>query len=227
MDLEQAGEQDAQNAGDENAQKGAGDGGQAPPVKAVDQGDNEDGQRQGDGQSHINRVPAPEVQGDQQLPDHQHGEDKGEYRPQPRRSGEEEQQKDEQPGQKQLPGCAVVVDHGDTEDLVPLVADADQRLVPGGKDLVLLQGAVQSVFALRGPPLKGTGQDFQLTALFPGADQAGVHHRGLVGGEDQSRPDVRFLKDQVFLKSGGEEKEYEGEQRAAPDGSTGGDRDTG
>lgn len=58
-----------------------------------------------------------------------------------------QKQQDKEAAQRQLPGRPVVVDHGDAQNLVAQIVDADQGTVAHGEELVLLQGAVEGVLA--------------------------------------------------------------------------------
>lgn len=120
-----------------------------------------------------------------------------------------QKQQDKEAAQRQLPGRPVVVDHGDAQNLVAQIVDADQGTVAHGEELVLLQGAVEGVLALGDAPVKSSAQNFKLAALLAGADEARIHHGGLVGRQHPGRPDVRLLKDYPVLVARGDQQKHD------------------
>ena len=165
VDLEQVGEDHTQHAGDQHPQEGPRNGGGTPPVKAVDQGDDEQGEHQGHRQAHEDGVVPLEVEGHQHLPQHEHRHHEGDDGPHAGAPGKEDEEHREDGGQQNLLVEAVVVGHGDREDLVPLVAHHHHGLVAGGEDLVLLQGAVEHVDAGGGLALEAAAQQLQGAGL--------------------------------------------------------------
>ncbi len=65
-----------QDAGDQDAQERAPHRGGAPPVKTVDQGDNQHREKQRNAQPHPDGIIPLEVEGDQHLPQRQHRQGK-------------------------------------------------------------------------------------------------------------------------------------------------------
>ena len=67
---------------------------------------------------------------------------------------ENNQQKDKQCRKQKFPRGAIVVDHGNIQDLPIQEVDAHQGFVTCGKQLVLFQRAVQHIPSLGNLPLK-------------------------------------------------------------------------
>ena len=214
VDLKEVGEEHPQHAGDQNAQKRPRDGCQGPAVEAVDQGDDQHRQPQGDGQTGEDGVMSPEIDRHQHLPKHQHREDEGGNGPDAGLPGEEDEEDREEQGQEPLRAHAVVVDHSDVLHRIPPEADHHQGFVARGEELVQLQGAVQEVYALDRPALEAAAQQLQRTKLLAGADQAGIDDGGIVGGDYPGGDPVRPLVDRRVLKPGGEEEQHGDEQQA-------------
>ena len=214
VDLEQVGEQDAQHAGDQDAQKGPGHRRPAPPVKAVHQGDDDEGEEQGDGQPHPDGVPALQVQGDQHLPQGEHRQGEGGDGPDAGAPGKQNQEHCEAHRHQGLPAQAVVVGHGHVGDGVPVVAHHHLGHIPWSEDLVLLQRTVKHVDSGDGLPGEGSVQNFQLAALLTGADQAGVNNGGVVHRQHLGLAALRLLVEKGPLKAGGQEDQNENGQQA-------------
>ena len=102
--------------------------------------------------------------------------------------------------QHQLLVNSVVVCHGDRGDLIPVVTDGDKRDVAGGKQLILSQGAVQTVHCVHRPPLKLAAQQPHGASLLAGADQTGINDRTLVGGQHLRPNPVSTLIDQMCIR---------------------------
>lgn len=218
MDLKQVGKHNAQHTCDQYPQERTRHGGGAPPLEAVDQGDDQQGEGQSNRQADQDGVPALEVEGHQNLPQHQHRQHEGDDGPHAGTPGEEDQEHGEDGGQQSLLADAVVVGHGDGENLVPLAADHHHGLVTGGEQLVLLQGAVEHVDAGGGSSLKPAAQQLQSAALLTGADEPGVHDGGVVHRQHPGRAAVGLLVlDGPFIP-GGEEEQQGGQRQAEHDG---------
>lgn len=114
---------------------------QAAAVKAVDQGDYEDSEKEGHQHTGDDRVKALQIGGDQHLPDHQHSQDKGEDSAQARLAGKQEKEGRKAEGEDQLHIQTVMVHHVDREDGVPLIGDINLGFVPRFKDFVLPPGS--------------------------------------------------------------------------------------
>lgn len=121
----------------------------------------------------------------------------------PVRLKEEDEEYGKDSGQNDLFSDAVVISHGDGEDLVALEADHHHGLVAGGEELVLLQRAVEQVDAGGGLPLKAPAQQLKRAALLAGADQTGVDDGGVVHRRYQSGTAVGLPVLQRPFKSGG------------------------
>ena len=214
VDFEQVGEGGAQQAGHQNAQGGAGHGGQGAAVKAVDQGDNQDGQAQGDGQPDKDGVKAFEVEGDQNFPQHQDSQHEGEDGPYAGAAGKEDEQRGKEQGQQRLRTHTVVVNHGDVGDAVLREADHHQRPVAGGEELVLLHRPVEHIDAHCGLAFEAPAQQLQRAALLAGADQPGVDNGGVVHAYNQSGAAVCLLVLHGVLIPGGQEHQNHNEQQA-------------
>ena len=102
-----------------------------------------------------------------------------------------------------------MVGHGHRDDLVPLVAYHNHGLVAGGKELVLLQRAVEHIDAGGSLALEATAQQLQGAALLTGADQAGVDDGGVVHRRYQGGAAVGLLILQGSLKAGGDQNQKE------------------
>ena len=109
MDLKQVGKHNAQHTCDQYPQERTRHGGGAPPLEAVDQGDDQQGEGQSNRQADQDGVPALEVEGHQNLPQHQHRQHEGDDGPQAGTPGEEDQEHGEDGGQQSLLADAVVV----------------------------------------------------------------------------------------------------------------------
>ena len=214
MDLEEIGADRPQQAGYQHSQGGPGDGSGRPPVKAIDQRENEHRQHQRNGQPDEDGIVTLEVEGDEHFPQHQNGEHKGGNGPQTGLAREENEQQGEGGGQGGLLVQPVVVGHGDGQDLVPPVADDHQGPVTGGKDLVLFQRAVEQVVALDGPAPKFAAQQLQGAHLLAGADQTGVEDGAVVGGEHPGGAAVGPLIDEGPFKPGGQGQQQGDEDQA-------------
>ena len=209
VDLEEVREEDPQHTGHQNAQEGARHRGEAALVKAVDQGDDDDREEEGDGQPHPDGIPPLEVEGDQHLPEGEDGEDEGGDGPHAGAPGEEDEEEGEAGGHQGLPAQAVVVGHGDIGDGVPVVAHHHIGPVAHDEELVLLQRAVEHVDAGDHFSLEGAVQDLQGAALLPGADQPGVDDGGIVGLQDPGGAPLGLLVEKGPLKAGGEDQQKE------------------
>ena len=213
VDLEQVGKEDAQHTGDQDAKKGAGYRRPAPPVKAVHQSDDQNGEKEGDGQPAPDGVPALEVEGDQELPQAEHRQYEGGDGTHPGAPSEQDEEEGKAGGHQGLPAQAVVVAHGDIGDGVPVVAHHHLGPVPGREELVLLQRAVEHVDPGDRPSLKSAVQDLKLAALLTRADQAGVDDGGVVCLQHPGGAALCLLVDQGALKaSGQDQKEQDGQQ---------------
>ena len=208
VNLEQVGEHHAQHAGHQYAQEGPRNSGGAPPVEAVYQGDDEQGEQQRDAQPGKNGVEAFQIEGDQHLPQHEYRQYEGGDGPHSGASGKQDEEDGKDGGQNGLLGETEVVGHGDVGDGVAVIAHHHHGLIPGGIELILFQGAVEHVDACDSLPLKAAAQQFQSAPLFPGAHQAGVNDGGVIHCRHQGGAAVGLLVLKRALKAGGEEEQY-------------------
>ena len=214
MNLEQVGEHRPQDACYQDTQEGARHRREAPAVKAVDQCDDEHGEEQRDQQPHPDGIPPLEIQGDQHLPQRQHRQGKGGQGPDACFPCKQDQQQGKAHRHHQLPVQAVVVGHGDIGDGIPIVADDHLGHIPGGEDLVLLQGAVEHIDAHRRLSLEAAAQNLQLTPLLAGADQSRVDNGGIIHRENPSGAPLSLLIVERILIPGGQEEQNHNRQQA-------------
>lgn len=214
VDVQQVCEHHAEHAARERAEHAAEYGGEAAPVKAVNEHDDDDGQKRDEQQAHQNGVGALQRSGDHDLPDGQHGDHKGEQGPETARPGKQNQEQCKDGCQQDLPADAVVVDHGDGGDGVVRMADDDQRAVAGHKHLVLLEAAAEQVDAGRLLPGEHAFLDAQGAVLLAVLDDAVVDDRGIVDLQHGCAHLFGVLIDQRAFVAGGHQQEHDGQQDA-------------
>ena len=210
MDFEQVREQNAQHAGHQNAQEGAGNGRGAAAVKAVDQSDDQGRQQQRHRKAHPDGIVPFQIQGNQQLPDGKHRQGEGENRPQARPSREQHQKQDEPHRHQQFPLDPVMVRHGDVGDGIARVADDHLGLIPRLEELVLLQAALQHINAVGCFALEFSGDEGNRAPLLAGADQSGIHDGGIVHRRDLRHTPLGLpVLHRVLIPGGDQQQSYD------------------
>lgn len=86
-----------------------------------------------------------------------------------------------------------MVGHVDRRDFAAAVAHNDERIVSGGKQLVLRHRTAQTIDIVRLRSFELSAQNTHTTALIAGADQTGIVDVALVGGQNQCGDSVCTL----------------------------------
>ena len=202
MDFEQVRKHISQNRRDQNAKNRAAGCCNAASVPAVDQAEHQKSQNRHQPQGNPHRVIPFQQAGNQNFPHQQNGHYERQNRSESRFSRKQNQKQQKQPCQNRLFVHPVMVGHGHGCDFSVAVADGHKSNISYRKQFVLLQRAVEPIYAIGFLPGELSSQNPQAASLLAGANQSGVHDIAFVCSQHLRLHPVCILISQRPFKSG-------------------------
>ena len=181
MNSEEICKQRTQYCRNQNTQSRAGYRRQKSPIPTVyqhqDHSRQDKYQRQGDPDG----VQPPQEAGNQNFPHKQDRIQEGHDCPQPGTSGKQQQKQQEKPCQDCFFVQTVVIRHENRRNAIPAVADYNESLIAGGKQFILCEASIKTVYRFSFRTRETAAQDPHPAALVSGANQACIIYIGLIG----------------------------------------------